>query len=187
MRTFFCVIALSLLCSCAPGLERTLLVSQIPTSDSSSQYLRGRLTVGVFTDARQKEVIGHFNGKNLSPEGDVPASVALAFERELKARHAELVAFDAPLLEGEVRDWFVDVTPSFPVNRIKARAKVRIRLLQKGKVPLFHGEYEGNVTYEHPLVSQGDIERILTEAMSFAIQEALEDSRFESALFNGQS
>ncbi|MCB0333375.1 MAG: hypothetical protein KDD55_07735 [Bdellovibrionales bacterium] len=187
MKTLLSLLLLVFLQACAPGLDRTLHVTQIPTSDHPSQFIQGRLTVGHFTDSRNNLFVGTFDGKNLMAEGDVPASVALAFERELKSRHAQLVAFDAPILEGEVRKWIVEIHTGFPVSRIKAEAKVRIRLLQHGQVPLFRGEYEGNVTYEHPLVSQSDIEKILTESMSFAIQEALEDSRFQEALTAGQA
>lgn len=171
-----CVLFVS---GCAPGLGTTLNVRDIPVSESAGSNLIGlRVKAGPFEDMRQSFAIAKVEGRDVRPEGDIGLSVQQALERQLKAQGARLSIFNAPLIKGTIKEWYIKVVPEFPSSRAYAKAGITVDLLDAGGKKLMTGTYRGIMEAENPILSEEKISGILGSAMQQAILHMLNDQKF---------
>lgn len=169
-----------ILSACAPGLGTTLRVDAFEATDATSIAIGGarmRARVGQFLDMRTRKAIGEVRGRELEPAGDVASGATRALEDELKRAGVELSLFEAPILVGEVQQWFVTVTPDFPTSSVEAKAKIRMQVTDKSGKVLYSGLYSGGMSQKHPWLTEDEVSHVLAQAMSFAMREALKDER----------
>ena len=165
-----------MLISCAPGLNTTMRVSEIPASEKATKNLSGvRVKVGLLEDLRPDEIVGYIDGRSVRAEGDISQSVQQAIERQLKIQGARLGLFSTPLIRGSVQEWKVKVYPGFPTSKADAVASLRIELADSDAKKIFASTYTGNMSVEHPMLNRDKAEGILGGAMQNAIDQALAD------------
>jgi len=173
------------LSACAPGLNSTLRVSNIPVSENAPRSLTGlRVKVEDFQDSRPTLNIARIKRRDLKPDGDVGLSVQQAVERQLKIQGARLALFGSPIIRGSVKEWHVAVQPKFPSSIANAKASIFVELFDTTGKKIYGGSYSGNMSVEHPVMPQDKVESILGEAMLNAINKFLNDTRVVDKLRN---
>jgi hypothetical protein len=165
---------------CAPGLGTSLHVSELalPESTIKDPVPNGdiKVRVAAFNDLRANSAIAEVNGRQIPPEGDLGLTVQRAFEQEFKQRGMTLALFQGPpTISGEIIDWKVDVTPSFPLSKVNATATFRLILSDASNQPVYSARYSGESFLRHPYPTESTIQGILGEAMSQAVRQAADD------------
>lgn len=178
----FCILA-----GCAPGLGSSLNINAAERVDfeKSSVFLpEDRVKVGVlrFTDARNMEAIASIDGRLIKPDGDPALAAQRIFEIGLKNAGAELGLFNVPTVRGTIREWKVIVHPGFPASTLEAEALVAIELLDLDGNPAYRADYSGSFQQQNPFLDEENVQRALGNAMRFAVEEAVKDSRFTSKI-----
>ena len=167
------------LAGCAPGFENSLQVSEVPEVTVTHLKPQGggvlQVHIGEFTDNRREAAIAEVNGRQLMPEGQLGPVLQRAFERYFSLAGARLVLFKAPIIRGEITDWYVSVQPGFPMSHLHATAVVEATLLDLDGQVVYRATYSGESRGDELWVSSGTAEEYLGRAMSFAVQESLRD------------
>ena len=175
--------ALALLLSgCAPGLGSSIELVPIKTPEESSPVLRGQaasihLQLRPFVDARPSSAVAEIKGREVLPSGDVAALVQSAFEARLKDAGVEISDPNAPIVGGQVEMWLVRVVPDFPASQASAEAVLTVEVSSLDNQSMYRGRYSGSTTIKHPLLNDMKIADALSQAMGYAIDEALKDER----------
>lgn len=186
INAIFLLPLLALLSGCAPGLGKTVRVDYIEPlalrSSVQKKLSQVQIRVSNFTDTRASAEMGGIDGRRLKPQGDVGASVKQAVEEQLRQAGVELSLFAGPVLSGEVGEWQVNVDPGFPLTQVRSQAALRIQVSGPTGTPRYSASYAGSVEQKYPFVTQDHVEKILGEAMAYAIKEAFQDERLISAL-----
>jgi len=177
-------LGVALISGCAPGLEKELPISRFPAPESviSQKVGRGRVLVRSFMDERSDHAVAVVDGRSVAPASDVPAAVRAATESYLKQAGFGIGGSDSPALAGSVQRWMVTVKPGFPTTVADSAATLGIEVFAPSGAPLFRGTYRGEYSAEHPLMDEAKIADALAQAMSAAIQQALDDPRCIRAL-----
>jgi hypothetical protein len=152
--------------------------------DSAPRLTGTKVRVLPFVDARASSAIALIDGREVAPEGSLGSVVQAGFEQYLRDAGGRIaVLHGAPVIEGEITEWRVKITPSFPASDAKASAKIKVAVRDpRTQFVRYRGTFSGEATATHPLLSEGDIQRLLTEAMGGAIAAALEDDSFVQQL-----
>lgn len=186
-RILSLLLALSI-SACAPGLNTSLRVSQIPVSEDAPLNLSGlKIRIDSFEDMRSTSSIAKVDGREVRAEGNVGLSVQQAVERQIKIQGARLSLFNTPSIKGTVREWRIVVKPDFPSSKANAKAAISIDLMDTEGKKIYSGNYAGNMSVENPLLLQDKVEGILGEAMLNAINRFLNDPKFISKLREASS
>ena len=176
--------------ACAPNLGSRLNVEQIPDGplEEADLHLSSRLRIQLlnFTDARKSEVVGEINGRQLTAAGDVALSVRQALERYLRASGALVrpALGQANSVEGEITEWLVKVQPAFPVSEAEGSASIKLRVRNQEDKVVYVGNYSANSVVKHPALDEAQVEKVLGEAMGYALVEALKDPDFVQKISN---
>lgn len=172
---------------CAPGLGRELPVTRFrePSEIRPREIGRARILVKPFSDGRADHSVAMIDGRSVSPATDVGASVRAAMEANLKAAGFGIGGIDSPSISGTVQRWMVQVYPGFPTSRAEADAGLEVEVLTPAGDLVFRAIYRGEYTVEQPFLTEDRIAEALAQAMSAAIQTAIQDPRFTSA-FSGR-
>ena len=176
---------LSFLSSCTPGISRTLQVQEIQevkAGDLAAFSKQPTLRVKEFDDNREKIDIARVGDNNIIPDGNLGAVVSRAVERSLRASGARLSQFSGTEVRGSIEEWYVHVSPSFPVATLAADATIVVEIAEQGKTPSYRGRYSGNSEMQHPVASESKIQDALGEAMRLALLEMLEDKKLVGKL-----
>ncbi|MBN8550279.1 MAG: hypothetical protein J0M12_13250 [Deltaproteobacteria bacterium] len=174
------------LCSCAPGLGRSLGVSPITLSNtespSSNSTTAVQLQLRPFVDNRPSQAIAIIDGRDVNSKGDLGDQVKQAFETSLKDRGIDTANPNAPIVSGQISSWFVRIDPSFPVSSAFAEATLVIEVSNLSNQVVFTGKYSGDTVLKHPMLTESRISDALAQAMAYAIDEALRDDRLMSQI-----
>lgn len=185
IKTFF-LLTIATLGACAPSLKTHLNVGAIPRIEIEKGRTPAvtvpRLRIESFGDSRSANFIAEIDGRKLAPEGDIGESVRYALQRYFTERGSELALFNAPILQGVVREWHVTIKPAFPSTKIEALASVDISVATDRGQILYRATYSGETIATEPLPSQRVVEKMLGTAMSQALKEAVHDENLLSAL-----
>jgi len=182
----FLICCLCALSACAPGFGERVNVEELiaiadPTPGSPPAGERW-VRVNQFTDNRPAEELVRVDGRAVQPEGLVAVRVSRAFQDLLRLRGYRVSQFHGVLLQGEVTQWVVDVSPEFPLSRAKASAAVRISALADNGRPLYAATYYGDAELSHPFLREGRVKTLLGTAMETALEGALKDQALRSAI-----
>lgn len=167
--------------ACAPGLGSgiKLIPISVDSGDKSPEETLSELPVAVskFEDRREKQEIARIDDRLIPPNGDVGLTVEEGFEHEFRRRGARIGSIQGVRVTGEVQQWYMEVTPKFPLNEVVANAGVLVRIERDG-APLFQATYSGAVQSKEAIVSERKAEKLLSVAMAKAIEEAITDQDF---------
>jgi uncharacterized lipoprotein YajG len=164
---------------CAPSLKDDMRVSSIPVVPieiKGEQPALGRLQIDPFRDSRSANFVAEIDGRKIMPKGDVGEAVRQAFQHHFHTRGAQLSLFRAPIISGEIREWHVQVKPSFPSTKIHALASIDVSVSDPAGKVVYRATYSGETTSDDPFPSQRSVEKILGSAMGHAIKEAVLDA-----------
>lgn len=183
--------------ACAPSLGVRLSVPGLPEQqreDSKGQAFErppvgsaGKVRVAPFTDARPATTIAIIDGREIPSDGSLGTVVQEGFERYLRDAGVRVVLSGAPVIEGEIIEWRSKVQPKFPASEATAFAKVRIAVKnQRTQFVAYRGTFSGEATMTDPFITESEIQKLLTDAMSTAIQAILKEDKFLTQLSSMQ-
>ena len=178
IRTIVILVLAGLSAACAPGLGGKLQVRDLSDESHSRASLEisaMRVSVQPFGDGRQDSAIGSYDGQDLEPDGNIGAVVQSALESKLRARGATIALFDTPHIEGQVKEWFVNVRPGFPTSEVQANVALELQLFDPQGKLLYRSNYAGEAAEKNPIFSQSRIEQVLWLALNEALNEVVAD------------
>ena len=122
------LVALLFVAGCAPQLGLRMSVPNVPEPQRTfGEPARGepvRVHVGKFMDTRQTDTVAVIEGREVASDGALSAVVQEGFERYFNEAGASVVLFNAPVIEGEIVESSVAVTPKFPASEARANARL---------------------------------------------------------------
>jgi len=185
-RLCLALLGLLVIQSCAPALEQTVSVNYIEPLElrdfAKKRLSQVQVRVGAFNDERPTKNMGTIDGRRLQAKGDAGVSIRQAVEEQLRRAGAELSLFSGPLVSGSLTEWQIDVRPGFPLTEAESYATLRIQMSGPTGTPLYTASYSGSVTQKYPLLTQERVEKMLGEAVAYALREAFQDERLLAAL-----
>ena len=187
IKTLLTLIILTSLSACAPGLGSTLDVTSVVDMDvpqlrNNLAETETKVNILPFQDNRSVEAIAQIDGRLIKPNGDLGVAVQTGFERTFRKNGVKLSLFDSPTIRGSISEWRVFVTPGFPSSSLETVATIKVELLDKAGQIQHRAEYSGNYQRQHPFLNESAVQSALSEAMGFAIQEALSDEQLINKL-----
>lgn len=143
----------------------------------------GRARVAPFMDARTSSTIAIIDGREIPSEGGLGTVVQEGFERYLRDAGVRVVLTGAPVIEGEIVEWKSKIQPKFPASEATATAKIKISVKNpRTQFIAYRGTFSGEATMTDPFVTEGEVQKLLTDAMSTAIQAILKEDMFMAQL-----
>ncbi|MFM1847508.1 MAG: hypothetical protein RL417_982 [Pseudomonadota bacterium] len=165
------------LTGCSPGLGNSLPIGAVPTpAVKGSSPGDSPVRIQSFIDARPARTVA-VGERLIRAEGDVPGKVQVALSDFLKANGFRLSAGDSASIRGAVLDWGVVVTPGFPSSVVEGNATVELEAYGIDSTERYVRRYTGNAVTRHPFLNEEKIRQTMGEAMGYALQAAMEDSR----------
>ncbi len=179
-----------LLSGCAPEIGLNLTVPSLPEPEFSVESMDTtsgvKVRVGKFVDARPDQTVVVIDGRRVDSEGDLGRVVEEGFERNLRRVGARIAVLNAPTIEGKVADWSATVQPGFPTSEGQAVARLKVTVRDSKGHPIYHATFSGESTTSHPMLGSSEVQKLLTQAMSSAIEAAVKDEDFISQLSRGR-
>ncbi len=182
VKRLFVVLLVCVLSACSPSLERTLKVDYVEPESVDNTVKASvsavRVKLGEFSDLRRQPAIGEIDGRKLLPDGDVALSAKMALQDGLREAGASIALYGDTVVSGEVTNWFVQITPGFPLSKVEASATMRLRVERAHGKSTYSALYSGSIEQKHPFLTQTKVEKSLGDAMAIAVKEALKDDNF---------
>jgi hypothetical protein len=197
MNTRILLTVIALVCftqsACAPSLGVRLAVPGLPElkqEDAQGKALErppvgsaGKVRVATFADARQTSTIATIDGRQIPSDGSLGTVVQEGFERYLRDAGVRVVLSGAPVIEGEITEWSSKIQPKFPASEATAIAKIKIAIKNpRTQFVAYRGTFSGEASMTDPFVTESEIQKLLTDAMSTAIQAILKEDKFMAQL-----
>lgn len=143
----------------------------------------GKVRVAPFNDARPANTIAIIDGREIPSDGSLGTVVQEGLERYLRDAGVRVVLSGAPVIEGEIVEWRSKIHPKFPASEATAIAKVKISVKNpRTQFVAYRGTFSGEATMTDPFVTESEIQKLLTDAMSTAIQAILKEDKFLAQL-----
>jgi hypothetical protein len=179
-----------LLSGCAPEIGLSLPVPSLPepelSVDSMETSAGVKVRVGKFVDSRPEQTVVVIDGRKADSEGDLPRVVEQGFEQYLRRVGARIAVLNAPTIEGKIVDWIATIQPGFPASEGQAVARLKVTLHDSRGHPIYHATFSGESTTSHPMLGTSEVQKLLTQAMSSAIEVAVKDEDFIAQLSKGR-
>jgi hypothetical protein len=138
-------------------------------------------------DARKEDTLAVIDGRKVASDGSLGAVVQEGLERYLKTAGANVVLFNAPIVEGEIVEWRSSVKPGFPLSEATAIARIKVTLRGGESQVLYRASYTGEASSKHPMLTEQSVRQLLAEAMGSALEEVVSDDGFVTQLSRGRS
>ena len=178
------------LSGCAPEIGLSLPVPSLPdpeiSVDSVDTSAGVKVRVGKFVDSRPEQTLVVIDGRKVDSEGDLPRVVEQGFEQHLRRVGARIAVLNAPTIEGKIVDWSATIQPGFPVSEGQAVARLKVTVHDSRGHPIYHATFSGESTTSHPMLGTSEVQKLLTQAMSSAIEAAVKDEDFIAQLSKGR-
>lgn len=176
---FKIVILFSLLglTSCAPGFGNKISLPPVAAPVMGQPALYRTIQMRPVVDARNVPTLVQIEGRNILPAQDIGGVVDEAFRAYARTYGWDIRPGTGKLVSVRVQEWFADVRPSFPASTVEARVVLEIEIWSENLILDYRSRYEGNTTYQHPLMSESKVTWALNDALGFALQEFFTDSR----------
>lgn len=182
--------AVSSVSGCAPEIGLSLNVPNLPdpeiAADSADTSSGVKVRVGKFVDARPAQTIVVIDGRKVDSEGELTRVVEEGFERYLRRAGARIAVLNAPTIEGQIVDWNARIEPGFPTSEGHAVARLKVTVHDSRGHPLYHATFSGESSATHPMLGSDGVQKLLTQAMSSAIEAAVKDEDFIAQLSKGR-
>lgn len=183
MKRIFLIAVLFVVSGCAPGLSKSVEISQIPEAKSLKSGWSG-LTVSVdpFNDSRGNLESVKVGERHVALKGDFATILKASFEEAVKAAGGGFCLFDCPKIVGDLIDVGADIKSGFPTSTLNAHAKIRIRVMDPKAPNKRTLEYRGTVTGEHPMYTESKIEEEIGRALTECIEAAVLDPKLKELI-----
>ncbi len=165
------------LLGCSPGLGTSLPIGAVPVPASRASH--GDVTpvrLHNFIDGRTAHIVT-VGDRSVRAEGDVPGKVQVALGDFLKANGFRLSAGEAASIRGTVLVWSAVVTPGFPTSEVSAEASVELEAFGPDSTERYVRRYSGSAVMKHPFLNEGKVRETMGDAMGYALQAAMEDTK----------
>lgn len=186
---FLCALFL-LVSGCAPEFGLTMRPPSVPEDTAilsqGSAVSALRVRIGAFDDARPSKTIAVVDGREIPSQGSVGAPVQQGFEQYWRDSGVRVVQRDAPIIDGEVVEWRVKVSPDFPSSEAIAFAKIKLRLKDSEYHLIYTASFNGEASVSHPFLDEDQVRDVLGQAMGSAIRVAVEEESLLEALKRGR-
>lgn len=171
------LVGVSFLVGCSPGLGTSLPIGTIPTPAPRGGGTEDvPVRVHTFIDGRAARVVT-VGDRTVRAEGDVPGKVQVALADFLKANGFRLSAGEAAGVRGTVLEWAAVVTPGFPTSEVSSTASFELEAFGPDSPDRYVRRYSGSAVTRHPFLNEGKVRETMGDAMGYALQAAMEDTR----------
>jgi hypothetical protein len=175
----FLFIVLITTAGCAASLGKEISVNaSIPVDEIKNSYghiSNSKVIIQPFIDSRSQTFVAEIEGRKISPKGDIGNAVQTLFYRYFKRSGVGTVLYGAPIIDGEVTDWRVNIDSGFPLTKILATASINLNLKDIQGNVVYSANYSGETKTLDPFPTTGKVEKSLSLAMAEAVKQAVED------------
>lgn len=162
---------------CSPGLGTSLPIGAVPVPASRVAGADGApVRLHTFIDGRTAHIVT-VGDRSVRAEGDVPGKVQVALGDFLKANGFRLSAGEAASVRGTVLEWSAVVTPGFPTSEVAAEASVELEAFGPDSTERYVRRYSGSAVTKHPFLNEDKVRETMGDAMGYALQAAMEDTK----------
>lgn len=179
-------VLLATLSACAPDLGARLALPVIPAPEveatADARTIPTRVRIGEFLDARGTDVVAVIDERSVRTEGSVNRTVQAGLESHLREFGVRIVPLQAAVIEGEVLEWQVRVTPNFPTSTARATARIKVLIRDLGGSVRFRGTFSGDASMVHPFLRVHHVQEVLGQAMTSVLDEVVRDEGVRLAL-----
>jgi hypothetical protein len=142
--------------------------------------------VAAFNDARASTAFAVVDGRQVASEGNLGAVVQEGLERYLRDAGVRVVLTGGALVEGEIVEWRANIKPSFPTSDVTAVARIKVTVRDPRTNALgYRGTFSGEASVSDPILTEREVQKLLTEAMRSALQALLKEESFMAQIAAG--
>ncbi len=174
---------LVLLCvSCSPTFRSTIQVPRVEVKIKQGAIVRRpeygmTIFIDQVADARTKEAIAGYKGRDINPEGSVTDAVLQALRQGLERKGFKYTETAPVILSGEIRIWHARIEGGFTA-KATADAAVYLEVIDPTNKRVYSGIYRGFSSIEKPGLEEKDVRSALSGSMAEALSQALGDQQF---------
>jgi uncharacterized lipoprotein YajG len=188
LHALVAVVISLVLSACAPSLGNgKIRIEPIRVPGGHTHFSGLNVFVESVADSRKFRAVGEIDDRFLEAQSDVRGSVQYALERAFVEAGAHMTMVDSAMVRGDIREWYMQVLPEFPLTRANAIARIALQVIDMDGAIIFTGNYEGIRSLKHLMPEKRHTETTLQNAMAHAIHAALSDPGLIEAVHSAGS
>lgn len=187
MKTFrdlllLLVIAITLSSCSSIGPTVKIGVVRFPDEQTFSPEVRARVIVGEFGDRRTERSLAIIDSERLYPAEDLAKVTKWAFESRLYQDGGMPINLGTVTINGDLIELRAQGIKSFPMARLRARAKIEVAFQNPGGKIVYRAIYTGEVEQTLPVIRESNVQEVLRDALAAAVIECFNDSKVKEVL-----
>jgi uncharacterized lipoprotein YajG len=170
-----------LVSACTPTFHSTIKIPRVPVKIKQTSITRRpqygmTIFIDQMVDARKKEALAEYDGRDINPDGDVTGAVLDALRSGLEQKGFKYTDTAPVIISGEIRTWFTRIENGF-TRKATADAALYLEVIDPTNKRVYSGIYRGYSSIEKPGLGEEEVSKALGSSMAEAVNQALSDQQ----------